>query len=891
MFRLKYLLRLCLLFSFISNVYSQDYKGVDEHALADTRIKGTMSEALPLMAVPASAKAINNLIKKNLDQGFLVFPVARETPIELLNTIPEIWTTYSAKARSVFQAKVARGEYFVFQLGLFAHKKALTGVSYQAKGLQGITCFNLEGRSSAGESFKKEVRIDKGAVQPLWFGMLIKEDAPHEVEGEIVLSSDDGEKQRIKILLTPSGNPIKNYGVDEDWRLSRLLWLNSAIEQNEEVTKGYLPIKWDNQKFSILGREVVLGKSGLPSQINSFFDSGNMHLNSISEPILSDEIKFEVETADGKLIELAFGKIKLIKQTPRRVIWEVKHHSSLVTLLIRGEASCEGAINYKMEICSEKGLKINDVRLKVPMTAEKSSYLMGMGKEGGIRPQEWRWKWDVEKSQDMVWVGGVNGGLALKLKGENYRKQLVNIYYPYGKLNLPLSWGNNNLGGCDVFSFNGGALIKAYSGQRSMNKGETLHFDFELLITPFKLLTTKALFTERYYHNSSSDLADSYLKEATNVGANMIVLHHKKDLNPFINYPYLTDNEPRLTNYVSQIHQSGKQVGLYYTTRELTVNAPEIWAFRSLNGEVIYPGPGKNVRTVVNPEGPHPWLINRFKENFIPAWKCALTQGKYAGNQDVAVITTPDSRLDNFYLEGLNWLCKKAQIDGIYLDGTTLGRDALRRARKILDKNRPSALIDMHIWNNFKEKGYYANGVNLYMDLFPFIDHLWIGEGRSYDTMPDYWLVEMSGIPFGLPSQMLNHGGNRWKGMVFGLTNRPGWYGPTPKHIWKFWDEHRFSEMQMFGFWNKEVPIRTDNCNLYATVYQSDKEVIIALANWGSESHLCKLYIDWDKLGLDPNKVKAVMPYIEEFQQAKKINLDEPLRVNANEGNLIVLSY
>jgi len=891
MYKLKYLLGSCLLFSFISGVYSQDYKGVDEHALADTRIKGTMSEVLPPIAVPASAQAIESLIKKNQKESFLVFPVARETPIELLKTIPEIWTSSSAEARSVFRAKVAPGEYFVFQLGIFAHKKELTGISYQAKGLQGITCLNLEGRSNAGETFKKEIRLDQGSVQPLWFGMLIPENASEEVKGEITLSADHGEKKTIKILLTPSGSPVRNSGVDEDWRLSRLSWLNSAIEQNEEVTKGYQPIEWKDRKISILGREIVLGKSGLPSQINSFFDSGNMHLNSTSEPILSDEIKFEVETADGKLIELEEGQIKLIMQTPRRVIWEVKHHSASVTLLIRGEATCEGALDYKMKLCADKGLKINDVRLKVPMTAEKSCYLMGMGKEGGIRPQAWRWKWDVEKSQDMVWVGGVNGGLALKLKGENYRKQLVNIYYPYGKLNLPLSWGNNHLGGCDVTTSNGGALINAYSGHRSVNKGETFQFDFELLITPFKLLTTKALFTERYYHNSSLDLADSYIKEATLVGANMITLHHKKDLNPFINYPYLTDNVPRLTKYVDQVHQAGKQVGLYYTTRELTVNAPEIWAFRSLNDEIIYPGPGKDVRTVINPKGPHPWLVNRFKENFIPAWKCALTQGRYTGAQDVAVITTPESRLDNFYLEGLNWLCKNVQIDGIYLDGTTLGRDALRRARKILDKNRPSALIDMHIWNNFKEMGYYANGINLYMDLFPFIDHLWIGEGRSYDTMPDYWLVEMSGVPFGLPSQMLNQGGNRWRGMVFGLTNRPGWYGPTPKHIWKFWDEHRFSEMQMLGFWNKDVPVRTDNGNIVATVYKSDKEVIIALANWGSESHLCKLYIDWDKLGIDPKKVKAKIPSIEEFQQEKEINLNESLRIKVKEGNLIVLSY
>lgn len=147
----------------------------------------------------------------------------------------------------------------------------------------------------------------------------------------------------------------------------------------------------------------------------------------------------------------------------------------------------------------------------------------------------------------------------------------------------------------------------------------------------------------------------------------------------------------------------------------------------------------------------------------------------------------------------------------------------------------------------------------------------------------------MSGIPFGVPSQMLNQGGNRWRGMVFGLTNRPGWYGPTPKYIWQFWDEHRISEMEMYGFWHKEVPVHTDNSLLYATAYCSKDEVIISVANWDNESHVGRLYVDWEKLGLNPNEVTCKIPYIKEFQEEKDIDLNAPLKVKGKEGYLIVI--
>ena len=67
-------------------------------------------------------------------------------------------------------------------------------------------------------------------------------------------------------------------------------------------------------------------------------------------------------------------------------------------------------------------------------------------------------------------------------------------------------------------------------------------------------------------------------------------------------------------------------------------------------------------------------------------------------------------------------------------------------------------MIDLHSWNHFDPTAGYACCLNLYMEHLPYIDRIWIGEGRDYNTPPDYWLVEISGIPFGVMGEMLERG-------------------------------------------------------------------------------------------------------------------------------------
>ena len=114
---------------------------------------------------------------------------------------------------------------------------------------------------------------------------------------------------------------------------------------------------------------------------------------------------------------------------------------------------------------------------------------------------------------------------------------------------------------------------------------------------------------------------------------------------------------------------------------------------------------------------------------------------------DASILTAEsDSRWYNYYIEVLAWMVRNYDIDGIYLDDVSFDRCILKRMRRAMESVKPDCLIDLH-----SNTGFSKGPVNQYMEFFPYIDKLWFGESFLYDKMSAAnWLVESSGIPFGL---------------------------------------------------------------------------------------------------------------------------------------------
>ena len=304
-----------------------------------------------------------------------------------------------------------------------------------------------------------------------------------------------------------------------------------------------------------------------------------------------------------------------------------------------------------------------------------------------------------------------------------------------------------------------------YSGPRSVLENDTLHFNIRFLITPFKPIDTEGHFNTRFVHQYVP------VDSVRAWGGTVVNIHHANEINPYINYPFF--NLEQQAAYIDEAHEKGIKVKLYNTIRELTYKAHELFPMRSLGYEILNDGEG----------GGHSWMQEHLEGDYHSAWHAWRTD-------DAAMLNKGTSRWTNYYVEGLNWLAENQHIDGLYLDDIAFSRETVKRMVTVLDEHRDEVVIDLHSANQFNPRDGYTNSAMLYMEHFPFISRLWFGEYFEYDLDQDYWMTEVSGLPFGLMGEMLQDGGHPYRGMLYGMTARK--YGDVdPRPVWGMMNDLR----------------------------------------------------------------------------------------------------
>jgi len=404
-------------------------------------------------------------------------------------------------------------------------------------------------------------------------------------------------------------------------------------------------------------------------------------------------------------------------------------------------------------------------------------------------------------------------------------------------------------------------LVQNYSGPRMMSVGDTLHYNIRFLITPFKPLNLKNHFQTRFVHKYVP--VDTVLAW----GGTVVNIHHANAINPFINYPFY--NLDKQTAYIQEAHQKNVKVKLYNTIRELTYKTHEIFAMRSLGFEIFNDGVG----------GGHSWLQEHLKDNYHSAWHAWRVD-------DAAILNKGTSRWTNYYIEGLNWLAKNQDIDGLYLDDIAFNRETVKRIVSVLNKHRPEVIIDLHSANQFNSRDGFINSAMLYMEHFPFISRLWFGEYFEYDKDEDYWLTEVSGIPFGLMGEMLQGGGHPYRGLLYGMTTRM--YGETDvRPIWKLMNDFGIESSEIKGYWLEKPPVITNHEKIIATAYLKPEKILIAIASWSDKDENVRLDFDWNQFGFKSGRLFS--PEVDKLQPYEEFNLEGPITIPQNMGLFLVL--
>jgi len=828
------------------------------------------------MEVIATKDETNQLIEKYKSEKFLIFPEDRLNSIRMTSDLPKRWI--DGGPQNSFKAEASKGENFSFQLGIYALQNLedvkvnfsdLTSSSGKTIAAENIFCINTNGIGYDGLPLTKTVNVASGIVQPMWCGIDVPKDAtPATYSGKVTVIVKGAPAKEIQLSITVNNTLLADGGVNEPWKMTRLRWLNSTMAQQNTVIAPYTPLIVKNNTISLLGRKVEINKDGFPKQIQTFFTPEMTGYSKLPNDLLTEPIHFHfTKMSDGKNMVLKSRDVQFTKTEPGTVQWKAKSGNDTLEMEVSASMEFDGFISYKVKVKALQDVDLKDITMHIPFTKDVAKYMMGLGQKGGYRPENFEWKWDVShKNQDGAWVGNVNAGLQYSLRDEKYVRPLNTNFYLQKPLILPSSWGNDNKGGIKIYEKGKAILADNYSGERKLQKGEELYYNFTLLVTPFHTINTDFQWATRFYH------AYKPIDTIKETGATVINIHHATAINPYINYPFIAWK--KMKAYDDSAHSAGLKVKIYNTIRELSNHAYETFALRSLGHEIYSPGKG----------GGFSWLQEHVGDDYIAAWFVPELK-------DAAIINSGMNRWHNYYVEGMNWLTQNVGIDGIYLDDVAFDRITMKRIKRVLTADGHPGIIDLHSANQYNKSDGFNNSANLYMEHFPYLNRLWFGEYFDYEkNSPDFFLTEVSGIPFGLMGEMLQGGGNPWRGMVYGMTNRMPWSdNADPRPIWKVWDNFGMKGTQMIGYWVESNPVKTDNEKVLATIYKKKGTALISIASWAENDTEIALKIDWKKLGIDPTKATITAPEMKNFQPGKTFGLNEKIPVQKGKGWLLIV--
>lgn len=784
---------------------------------------------------PMETIALDSEVQDLLDRfpgaAYLVFPEDRDRPIKLDLEIPAHWAREGPRPEISLAAD--RNEYRVFQIGLWACRAALDDVKLEFSDLRSadgrllvaaekLQCLTTESRIKS-LYIRKPTRpypVPKGEVRALWCGIDIPADAtPGEYIGTVAILPSNQSPTVITIRLTLSDTVVEERGDHDLRRLSRLRWIESDIGLSDKVYPPYRPLRLSKDKRSIStwGHTLRLSRCGLPEGLRF----GN-------EEIMAAPLKLDARSGARPLV-FCQPALEITEATPGHISWEGTARRGKLRLLVRGRIEYDGCVVLTLGLDYPRTAKpqlrearqlVSDLALRLSWRKEHAFLASGMGYRGR-REGDRVWRRIARGArcfEPSLWLGSVEAGLAWVTWDSDPWEDISRV------------------DAATVREEEDAVVLQLNLGDQRIRPGHPWQMQFALLPTPVKPRDQRH-WQFRYLHRGGDfephdDTPQAFLaenckrlEEVKALGVKRLNLHDW--WGPAFNYPWQWDGPDNLSRLTAEAHKRGIYVKVYNSGRELSTLAPEFWA-------LVYEGTQHRFRGSVEPN-PRLRFQDAWHENHLPD---GLPQGwprlhKDRGNEHSVPVSNA-TRIGNFYLESIRYMTQHFGTDGAYWDGAdgpTLGhREMAKRLWTIFREVKPEATIDVHHGNDL-----VTSPITSHILVFPFIDSIWHGEGFEYDRFdPWTWLVEISGLPFNIPSEVL--GGEEWfaRGMLFGIWSRAGWGAGTEKQrrLWAFFDRFRIEEARMLGWWERNG-VTVDRPETYVTAFCHRRNgVLLAIASW-----------------------------------------------------------
>ena len=678
------------------------------NSFTDMELLATAGEAgataAALAALPAPAPWVG------------VFPETRDRPVRVFDPlltpgrpiIPSRWALGGGGPQPTATPSLtvtgAPGEWVAVQLGLWAYAGPVANVSYSATPFGALpasafTVINLEGSDVYGIPFVNPAyALGAGAVGSLWCGLLLPPSAaPGDYAGTVTLTSPGrpGIAVRLTFTVLPGVAPVPFGGAGNLTAFTRLPWLNSQRGLEDTVPQPFVAMNagpgGGGAAFSVasLNKVIEVGPNGLPMAITSTYKRVRKGVPSpVQHSVLQAPVEFTLLDAAGApptgppaitspaaLYSTSNSSLKWGAQ------WALAFASGARAVL-SGNFSFDftSYLNAAITITNPSAtapLALGDVQLTVAMPPSMAAYIVGMD-NGGAQGREYvdrQWRWTPTTGANKLWWGRPEAGLLLNLKGEGieWDSPMFGADYPVVPF-LPPTWaGVAQASGAYGVNVTSGTAV-AFSGPRTLAPGESVRFLFDLALTPSKPQDWTRHWATRT-RQLGYDVPYASPQAVAAMGVTVVTLHQGTPgivngslINPWINYPFGSDVTPLLTNFTAQANALGVAVKFYYTIRELSARAAEMFALFAMQGEILV---DQNPYTIVQPGYGHQWdnhggaayLHQHYGSHYGACWQQAESNGEV----DPSMCSRGVSRLFNFYVEGLYWsFMQPPYINGIY---------------------------------------------------------------------------------------------------------------------------------------------------------------------------------------------------------------------------------
>lgn len=123
----------------------------------------------------------------------------------------------------------------------------------------------------------------------------------------------------------------------------------------------------------------------------------------------------------GNLVNLSvISQSQLVSKTDSTCRWIAGLGGAIdgiqLSVTVAGSLDYDSYLEYSFNVSSSAAVRISDIQLSYRVPVDSLTGLVGFGSSGGAYHDQ-TWRWSNSTGNPFVWIGRVEAGLFLKLKG------------------------------------------------------------------------------------------------------------------------------------------------------------------------------------------------------------------------------------------------------------------------------------------------------------------------------------------------------------------------------------------------------------------------------------------------------------------------------------------